>query len=220
MRWAAVCILQWSFTRWNGCSWPSLFPSDAEKLLLAQLQHQGRWPRRARPARLWNCVQHMRAARQLSSGSGPHPHASARYGLFSPGKYLLCICVAVWDLEVCLFVLAAATEGRQQVKMTGLFKQILQTDGPMGLYRGLTPNFLKVIPAVSISYVVYEQLKTQLGVMSRWDSVTWLSETEFYKGPAITTPPKVKAKGIPGGVGGPSRGSWSHFILWMSAEER
>lgn len=51
--------------------------------------------------------------------------------------------------------------------MTGLFKQILQTDGPMGLYRGLMPNFLKVIPAVSISYVVYEQVKTQLGVRSR-----------------------------------------------------
>lgn len=51
--------------------------------------------------------------------------------------------------------------------MTGLFRQILQSEGPMGLYRGLAPNFLKVIPAVSISYVVYEHLKTQLGVTSR-----------------------------------------------------
>lgn len=56
--------------------------------------------------------------------------------------------------------------------MTGLFKQILQTEGPMGLYRGLAPNFLKVIPAVSISYVVYEQLKAQLGVTSRWNSIS------------------------------------------------
>ncbi|KAG8011740.1 Calcium-binding mitochondrial carrier protein SCaMC-2-A [Nibea albiflora] len=61
----------------------------------------------------------------------------------------------------------AATEGSQQVTMTGLFRQILQTEGPTGLYRGLAPNFLKVIPAVSISYVVYEHLKTQLGVTSR-----------------------------------------------------
>uniref|UniRef100_A0A7N8XYM6 EF-hand domain-containing protein n=1 Tax=Mastacembelus armatus TaxID=205130 RepID=A0A7N8XYM6_9TELE len=59
------------------------------------------------------------------------------------------------------------TEGNQQVTMTGLFRQILQTEGPAGLYRGLAPNFLKVIPAVSISYVVYEHLKTQLGVTSR-----------------------------------------------------
>ncbi|XP_063051786.1 calcium-binding mitochondrial carrier protein SCaMC-2-A [Engraulis encrasicolus] len=54
-----------------------------------------------------------------------------------------------------------------QLSMTGLFKQILQTEGPTGLYRGLTPNFLKVIPAVSISYVVYENIKSSLGVQSR-----------------------------------------------------
>ncbi|XP_062237316.1 calcium-binding mitochondrial carrier protein SCaMC-2-A [Platichthys flesus] len=61
----------------------------------------------------------------------------------------------------------AATEGGQNVTMTGLFRQILQSEGPTGLYRGLAPNFLKVIPAVSISYVMYEHLKTQLGVKSR-----------------------------------------------------
>ncbi|XP_010765527.1 calcium-binding mitochondrial carrier protein SCaMC-2-A-like isoform X2 [Notothenia coriiceps] len=62
---------------------------------------------------------------------------------------------------------AQAVEGSQQMTMSGLFRQILQTEGPTGLYRGLAPNFLKVIPAVSISYVVYEHLKTQLGVKSR-----------------------------------------------------
>nr|XP_057926201.1 calcium-binding mitochondrial carrier protein SCaMC-2-A [Doryrhamphus excisus] len=61
----------------------------------------------------------------------------------------------------------AANGGGQQATMTGLFKQILQAEGPSGLYRGLAPNLLKVIPAVSISYVVYEHLKTHLGVTSR-----------------------------------------------------
>ncbi|XP_071765999.1 calcium-binding mitochondrial carrier protein SCaMC-2-A [Centroberyx gerrardi] len=61
----------------------------------------------------------------------------------------------------------ATLEGSQQVSMTGLFRQILQTEGPTGLYRGLAPNFMKVIPAVSISYVVYEHLKASLGVTSR-----------------------------------------------------
>ncbi len=65
-------------------------------------------------------------------------------------------------------VSAAAVEGASQVSMTGLFKQIMKTEGPTGLYRGLTPNFLKVIPAVSISYVVYEHIKSTLGVQSRW----------------------------------------------------
>lgn len=66
-----------------------------------------------------------------------------------------------------MYLSTAATENKQQVTMNGLFRQILQTEGPTGLYRGLTPNFLKVIPAVSISYVVYERLKTHLGVTSR-----------------------------------------------------
>lgn len=66
-----------------------------------------------------------------------------------------------------MFSSTAAVEGSQQMTMSGLFRQILQSEGPTGLYRGLAPNFLKVIPAVSISYVVYEHLKKQLGVTSR-----------------------------------------------------
>ncbi|KAG7490936.1 calcium-binding mitochondrial carrier SCaMC-2-A-like [Solea senegalensis] len=60
----------------------------------------------------------------------------------------------------------ASSERKQPVTMTGLFRQILETEGPKGLYRGLAPNFLKVVPAVSISYVVYENIKKQLGVTS------------------------------------------------------
>ncbi|XP_063066450.1 calcium-binding mitochondrial carrier protein SCaMC-2-B isoform X2 [Engraulis encrasicolus] len=61
----------------------------------------------------------------------------------------------------------ATLEGSQQMSMSSLFRQIVQTEGPIGLYRGLAPNFMKVIPAVSISYVVYENLKVTLGVQSR-----------------------------------------------------
>ncbi|XP_051924965.1 calcium-binding mitochondrial carrier protein SCaMC-2-A [Hippocampus zosterae] len=61
----------------------------------------------------------------------------------------------------------AATGSGQQASMTGLFRQILRAEGPTGLYRGLAPNFLKVIPAVSISYVMYEHIKKQLGITSR-----------------------------------------------------
>uniref|UniRef100_A0A8C9WLL6 Solute carrier family 25 member 25a n=1 Tax=Scleropages formosus TaxID=113540 RepID=A0A8C9WLL6_SCLFO len=61
----------------------------------------------------------------------------------------------------------ATGKGGSQVTMSGLFTHILKTEGASGLYRGLTPNFMKVIPAVSISYVVYENLKATLGVQSR-----------------------------------------------------
>jgi solute carrier family 25 phosphate transporter 23/24/25/41 len=47
--------------------------------------------------------------------------------------------------------------------MSGQFKYILQNEGPVGLYRGIIPNFIKVIPAVSISYVVYENVRKRLG---------------------------------------------------------
>uniref|UniRef100_A0A8C7JAT8 Calcium-binding mitochondrial carrier protein SCaMC-2 n=1 Tax=Oncorhynchus kisutch TaxID=8019 RepID=A0A8C7JAT8_ONCKI len=61
----------------------------------------------------------------------------------------------------------ATIEGGPQMTMSGLFKHIVKTEGAFGLYRGLAPNFMKVIPAVSISYVVYENLKMSLGVVSR-----------------------------------------------------
>ena len=40
----------------------------------------------------------------------------------------------------------------------------LSFEGPRGLYKGLTPNLLKVAPAMSISYVVYENAKRTLGL--------------------------------------------------------
>lgn len=58
-------------------------------------------------------------------------------------------------------------EGSEQASMTKLTKKILEKDGFFGLYRGILPNFMKVIPAVSISYVVYEYMKTGLGI-SKW----------------------------------------------------
>ncbi|OJJ88587.1 uncharacterized protein ASPGLDRAFT_42167 [Aspergillus glaucus CBS 516.65] len=43
-------------------------------------------------------------------------------------------------------------------------RKTIQTEGPRGLYKGITPNLLKVVPAVSISYVVYENSKRFLGL--------------------------------------------------------
>lgn len=48
--------------------------------------------------------------------------------------------------------------------MLGTFRVILANEGVRGLYRGITPNFMKVAPAVSISYVVYERVRKILGV--------------------------------------------------------
>uniref|UniRef100_H2ZUG3 Solute carrier family 25 member 25 n=1 Tax=Latimeria chalumnae TaxID=7897 RepID=H2ZUG3_LATCH len=57
----------------------------------------------------------------------------------------------------------ASIDGAPQQSMSGLFKHIISREGFLGLYRGIAPNFMKVIPAVSISYVVYENMKIVLG---------------------------------------------------------
>ncbi|XP_064428495.1 mitochondrial carrier protein SCaMC-3L isoform X3 [Mirounga angustirostris] len=48
--------------------------------------------------------------------------------------------------------------------MRGVFQWILAQQGWLGLYRGMTPTLLKVLPAGGISYVVYEAMKKTLGV--------------------------------------------------------
>ena len=46
--------------------------------------------------------------------------------------------------------------------MSKLLVRIWRTEGVRGLYRGLIPNIIKVVPAVSISYAVYENMKKGL----------------------------------------------------------
>ncbi|XP_060711295.1 mitochondrial adenyl nucleotide antiporter SLC25A24-like [Hemiscyllium ocellatum] len=61
----------------------------------------------------------------------------------------------------------AVIKNEPQLTMIQQFTRIVQGEGWSGLYRGITPNFMKVIPAVSISYVVYEYMKFFLGVTSK-----------------------------------------------------
>jgi len=62
-----------------------------------------------------------------------------------------------------LSAVCAATDDAK-AGFVNLAKSIVKRDGVTGLYRGIAPNFLKVLPAVSISYVVYERAKNQLGI--------------------------------------------------------
>ncbi|XP_011299648.1 calcium-binding mitochondrial carrier protein SCaMC-2 isoform X1 [Fopius arisanus] len=84
---------------------------------------------------------------------------------------LLCGTASSTAGQVCSYPLAlvrtrlqAEVSNTHSRTMIGVFQDILQTEGFRGLYRGLTPNFLKVAPAVSISYVVYEHFRQALGV--------------------------------------------------------
>jgi solute carrier family 25 phosphate transporter 23/24/25/41 len=43
--------------------------------------------------------------------------------------------------------------------------QTIRCDGISGLYRGILPNFMKSLPAISISYAVYETAKASLSAL-------------------------------------------------------
>ena len=43
-------------------------------------------------------------------------------------------------------------------------KKTVQGEGFRGLFKGITPNLLKVVPAVSITYVVYDKSKLLMGL--------------------------------------------------------
>ncbi|KAG7096881.1 hypothetical protein E1B28_004287 [Marasmius oreades] len=63
---------------------------------------------------------------------------------------------------------ASGSSGHPQ-KYTGTWDVALKTferEGWKGFYRGLLPTLAKVVPSVSISYVVYEHCKRRLGVAS------------------------------------------------------
>ena len=76
----------------------------------------------------------------------------------------MCLNPLYLPVLLALFFAAASSSSQSSDTMLGLFKKILRTEGPRGLYRGITPNFMKVIPAVSISYVVYEHVRKYMGV--------------------------------------------------------
>lgn len=50
---------------------------------------------------------------------------------------------------------------------TGMFDafwRTFQQEGFRGFYKGLFPNLLKVVPAASITYMVYENMKKNLSL--------------------------------------------------------
>ena len=55
--------------------------------------------------------------------------------------------------------------GRARVYNTGLlgtFGHIIRTEGLRGLYRGIMPEYYKVVPSVGIVFMTYETLKNLL----------------------------------------------------------
>lgn len=96
-------------------------------------------------------------------------------GLADPGVTVLVACGAVSSTcgQLASYPLAlirtrmqaqALVKGAPRPSMLALLQNIVTQEGVAGLYRGISPNLLKVIPAVSVSYVAYEYTRIVLGV--------------------------------------------------------
>ncbi|KAL8232082.1 hypothetical protein R6Q57_001860 [Mikania cordata] len=60
--------------------------------------------------------------------------------------------------------------GRARVYKTGIlgtFRQIIKSEGLCGIYRGILPEYYKVVPSIGIVFMTYEKLKQ---VLSKLDS--------------------------------------------------
>ena len=67
---------------------------------------------------------------------------------------------------------AAGTSSGHKSTITGTVRDILQKEGPRGFYRGIAPEYLKVVPSVGIAFMTYETLKSLLSSMDA-DDESW-----------------------------------------------
>ncbi|KAL6627466.1 hypothetical protein ACP70R_031192 [Stipagrostis hirtigluma subsp. patula] len=64
---------------------------------------------------------------------------------------------------------AAGTAAVYKSTITGTIREIFQREGLRGFYRGIAPEYLKVVPSVGIAFMTYETLKSLLSSMDTDD---------------------------------------------------
>ncbi|OQV03541.1 hypothetical protein CLAIMM_08574 [Cladophialophora immunda] len=93
----------------------------------------------------------------------PGPVATAAIGAFS-GAFGASV---VWPLNMLRTRLQTQGTPVHPPTYTGIVdvtRKTIRNEGLSALFRGITPNLVKVVPAVSVTYVVYEQSKQMFGL--------------------------------------------------------
>ncbi|XP_075402960.1 calcium-independent mitochondrial carrier protein SCaMC-3L-like [Tenrec ecaudatus] len=96
---------------------------------------------------------------------GDNEEHSQAYNIYTQTVSTVCGQMASYPLTLLRTKLQAkdTVEGSKP-SMRAIFRDIVAEQGWPGLFRGLTPTLLKVIPAVAISCTVYTTMKSTLGV--------------------------------------------------------
>ncbi|KAG9648569.1 hypothetical protein KCU98_g9061, partial [Aureobasidium melanogenum] len=95
--------------------------------------------------------------------AAPSSFATALIGGFS-GAIGASVVYPINLLRTRLQSQGTASHPRTYTGIVDVTRQTLAGEGVRGLFKGLTPNLLKVVPAVSITYVVYENTKKALNL--------------------------------------------------------
>jgi hypothetical protein len=67
-------------------------------------------------------------------------------------------------LNICRLQAQQANSESAYRGMSDVFWRTLHHEGVSGFYKGILPNLLKVVPAASITYLVYEAMKKNLSL--------------------------------------------------------
>ncbi|KAJ9648135.1 hypothetical protein H2199_001913 [Coniosporium tulheliwenetii] len=106
-------------------------------------------------------VRNARKNRCHEEDAQPGSWATAFIGGFS-GAFGASVVYPLNLLRTRLQSQGTAIHPRTYTGIMDVTRQTIQGEGFRGLFKGLTPNLLKVVPAVSITYVVYENSKKLL----------------------------------------------------------
>ncbi|CAH8481317.1 unnamed protein product [Dicrocoelium dendriticum] len=102
---------------------------------------------------------------KLTTAENEKPRSPSVYVSVTAGA-LSSVCgqLGTYPLALVRTKLQAQTSSAHKVGFIKLFGNIVKHEGFTGLFRGLGPNMLKVIPAVSVSYACYDEIRKLLHI--------------------------------------------------------